>query len=58
MDVAQKHVLRKVQAFVGEKFEDLESVAGEEIGYVEKEPWISLNRREAYVVLKLFEEVE
>jgi len=47
MDVVQKHVFQKVSAFVNEKFEYLE------MG--QYEPWISLNQREAYIVLKLFE---
>ncbi len=55
MDAVQEHVFKKVCAFIGENFEDLEPVASGEFVYVEKEPWISLNRREAYAVLTLFE---
>ncbi len=47
MDVVEEHVFKKVHAFVGQKF-----------GYLEPgrtEPHISLNQREAYIVLKLFD---
>ncbi len=47
MDTWQKHVHDKVGAFVEAKFE-----------YVENEVTISLNQREAYIVLKALEAAE
>ncbi|KKL95039.1 hypothetical protein LCGC14_1858620 [marine sediment metagenome] len=41
MDALQKHVFRKLDAFIGEDFK-----------YVENEVTISLNQRESYVVMK------
>ena len=46
LDVIQEHVLKKVHCFVGTEFEYLEPG--------KHEPEISLNQREAYIVLKLF----
>ncbi len=45
MDVIQKHIYNDCKTFVGEEFE-----------HQENEPTISIGLREAYVIMKAFED--